>query len=127
MVLFVFILQFPNQSISPTPGWRSPTASGGSPTDFFTVPGATVEYVESRFYCSRKKGGHLCDGCQDTPVRYLPIGTIVTVQSLAWYADMGAPYPHLSVRAVKSPRISANFFVTSVCLFSVFFYLISLF
>ena len=32
-----------------------------------------------------------------------------------------SPYPHLSFRAVQSPRISANFFVTSVCPFSVFF------
>jgi hypothetical protein len=32
-----------------------------------------------------------------------------------------SPYPHLSFGAVQSPRISANFYFTSVCPFTVFF------
>ena len=51
-ILREMLLQFPNQSISPTPGGRSPTASGLLPTRFFTVPEATVEYVESRYCCN---------------------------------------------------------------------------
>ena len=34
-------------------------------------------------FSSREKGGHyLFDGCQDTPVRYLPIGSYSTVAGL---------------------------------------------
>ena len=43
------------------------------------------------------------------------------VNNQGWKKGKLSPYPHLSFRAVQSPRISANFFVTSVCPFSVFF------